>query len=67
MADLELYAVVRDFIERGGDVLLVIAAVTAAMWTLIYERFWYFRIGHREQRKRRGQKCRQARGRRRSK
>jgi biopolymer transport protein ExbB len=52
VADFELYAVVRDFIERGGDVLLVIAAVTAAMWTLIYERFWYFRIGHREQRKR---------------
>jgi biopolymer transport protein ExbB len=52
VADFEVYAVVRDFIERGGNVLLVIAAVTAVMWTLIYERVWYFRVGHREKRKR---------------
>jgi len=50
VADFEVYAAVRDFVERGGDVLLVIAAVTAMMWMLIYERVWYFRIGHRETR-----------------
>ena len=43
---------VRDFIEMGGNVLLVIAFVTGVMWTLILERFWYFRIGHPLERKR---------------
>jgi biopolymer transport protein ExbB len=40
---------VRDFVEQGGNVLLVIAVVTASMWTLIYERYWYFRTGHRRE------------------
>jgi len=44
MAELfEPYAAVRDFVERGGDVLFLIAFVTMAMWTLILERFWYFK------------------------
>ena len=47
LAEFEVYGAVRDFVERGGDVLLVIAFVTAAMWMLIYERFWYFRTRHR--------------------
>ncbi|MDJ0847741.1 MAG: MotA/TolQ/ExbB proton channel family protein [Myxococcota bacterium] len=47
MPELEAVAAVRDFIETGGDVLLVIAFVTGVMWTLIIERFWYFRTGHR--------------------
>ncbi|MCH2173740.1 MotA/TolQ/ExbB proton channel family protein [Myxococcota bacterium] len=34
---------VRDFIERGGDVLYLILGVTFLMWLLIIERFWYFR------------------------
>jgi biopolymer transport protein ExbB len=46
--DYEFIAVVRDFVEQGGDVLLVIAFATAVMWTMIYERFWYFRIAHRK-------------------
>ena len=37
---------VRDFIELGGNVLLVIAFVTGVMWTLILERFWYFRMSY---------------------
>ena len=45
MWEIETFAVVRAFIERGGNVLLVIAFVTAVMWTLILERFWYFRTG----------------------
>ena len=52
MWEVEPIAAVRDFIERGGDVLLVIAFVTAVMWTLIYERFWYFRTAHRREVKR---------------
>jgi len=45
--EVEAIAAVRDFVEQGGNVLLVIAFVTAVMWTLIYERFWYFRTRHR--------------------
>ena len=47
MLELEVVAKVRDFVEQGGDVMLVIAFVTVVMWALIYERFWYFRTDHR--------------------
>ena len=49
MPEIEVVFEVRDFVERGGNVLLVIALVTAVMWTLIYERFWYFRGPHRRE------------------
>ena len=49
MPELEAFGKVRDFVEQGGDVLLVIAFVTAVMWTLIYERFWYFRSQHKKE------------------
>ena len=49
MPDFEPLAQVRDFVEQGGDVLLVIAFVTAVMWSLIYERYWYFRNQHRKE------------------
>jgi biopolymer transport protein ExbB len=43
---------VREFVDRGGNVLLPIAAVTFLMWTLILERLWYFsRIAPREARR----------------
>lgn len=45
----EIIFTVRDFVERGGNVLLIIALVTTVMWTLIYERFWYFRVQHRRE------------------
>jgi biopolymer transport protein ExbB len=48
MWEIEAFAAVRGFIETGGDVLLVIAFVTATMWTLILERMWYFRLGYRD-------------------
>ncbi len=47
MPEFEAVASVRDFIETGGDVLLLIAFVTGVMWTLIIERFWYFQSGHK--------------------
>jgi biopolymer transport protein ExbB len=34
---------VRDFMDRGGDVLYLILVVTFFMWILILERQWYFR------------------------
>ncbi len=49
MLEIEAFAAVRDFVEQGGGVLLVIAFVTASMWTLIYERFWYFRTLHKQE------------------
>ncbi len=52
MWSIEAIAAVREFVEKGGDVLLVIAFVTAVMWTLMIERFWYFRFGHKHERER---------------
>ena len=34
---------VRDFLELGGNVLLMIMLVTLALWALIYERYSFFR------------------------
>jgi len=50
--EVEAIAAVLEFIETGGDVLLVIAFVTGVMWTLIIERFYYFRMGHRRETRR---------------
>ena len=46
MPELEAVSAVRDFLETGGEVLLYIGMTTLAMWTLILERFWYFRRVH---------------------
>lgn len=34
--------IIRRFMEAGGDVLWLIALLTFVMWTLVFERFWYF-------------------------
>ena len=41
----EAIEAVRDFVETGGDVLLVIAFVTGVMWTMILERVMYIWLG----------------------
>ncbi len=46
MFEFEAFGAIRDFVETGGDVMLVIAGVTFWMWWLILERFWYFRWVH---------------------
>lgn len=38
----DIYLAIQIFIERGGDVLWLIAAITFLMWALIFERVWYF-------------------------
>ncbi len=43
----DAYLSIVQFIELGGDVLYLIAAVTFLMWTLIFERFWFFRSEHK--------------------
>ena len=52
MQALEVVAAVRGFLETGGPVLLLIGLTTLAMWTLILERFWYFRRMHPVERRR---------------
>ncbi|MCG8588170.1 MAG: MotA/TolQ/ExbB proton channel family protein [Proteobacteria bacterium] len=42
----EVFIAVQSFMDRGGDVLWAIAAVTFLMWVLILERYWYFRRIH---------------------
>jgi biopolymer transport protein ExbB len=43
----DAYLAIVQFIELGGGVLYFIAAITFLMWTLIFERFWYFRAEHK--------------------
>ena len=52
MLEFEALQQVTDFVERGGDVLFVIAAVTGLMWTFIIERTWYYRLVYPAQRQR---------------
>ena len=39
----DIYIAIRSFFEAGGPVLWGILVVTIIMWTLIVERFWFFR------------------------
>ena len=41
----EAYRGIRDFLELGGDVLVVIMVVTVLLWSLIYERYSFLRNG----------------------
>ena len=43
----EAYLAIMRFIEMGGDVLWLIALITFLMWTLIFERFWFFQTEHK--------------------
>lgn len=45
LALMEAIAAIRAFLDQGGMVLLFIAALTFVMWTLIFERVWYFKGG----------------------
>ncbi len=39
----ESLLLIRDFMELGGDVLWGVFFVSILMWTLLIERFWYYR------------------------
>lgn len=39
----ETIETVQAFVDSGGPVLLAIAALTFVLWTLIFERIWYYR------------------------
>ena len=39
------------FMDKGGDVLWLIAILVFVMWTLIFERLWFFNFVWRQERK----------------
>lgn len=41
----DVLKIVSDFIDMGGPVLLIIGALLALMWCLIFERAFYFNSG----------------------
>lgn len=43
LALMEALDAINAFLEQGGPVMILIAALTFAMWTLIFERVWYFK------------------------
>jgi biopolymer transport protein ExbB len=43
----DAYIAIVSFMEQGGNVLWLIAALTFLMWTMIFERIWYFRSDHK--------------------
>ena len=45
---IEFSNAIRDFIEAGGHVLLVIGILIFSMWLMILERIFYFFNGHRK-------------------
>ncbi|MEM7016439.1 MAG: MotA/TolQ/ExbB proton channel family protein [Pseudomonadota bacterium] len=44
---LNAYESIRDFLESGGDVVMLIMCLIFFMWLLIFERILYFNFGHR--------------------
>ena len=45
---LDAYEALQVFLETGGIVLLLIGANIFGMWTLIFERIWFFQVGYRK-------------------
>jgi biopolymer transport protein ExbB len=43
----DAYLAILRFMEMGGDVLYLIAIITFLMWTLIFERVWFFWTEHK--------------------
>jgi len=44
----DAYLAIVTFMEQGGNVLWLIAALTFLMWTLLFERIWYFQSEHKD-------------------
>lgn len=42
LALMDALAAIKAFMAQGGFVLYLIAGLTFVMWTLIFERLWYF-------------------------
>lgn len=48
----EAFGAIQAFMERGGNVLFLVLAVTFIMWVLIIERLWYFSLEYKKQKNR---------------
>ncbi len=40
-----VFSAIGAFLDQGGPVMIAIAILTFVMWTLIFERVWYFKGG----------------------
>lgn len=40
----DIFEIILAFMDKGGNVLWLIAALVFFMWTLIFERLWYFSV-----------------------
>ena len=47
MGFYDIYIALSAFFAQGGDVLYLIALATFLMWSLLFERMWYFRTEHK--------------------
>ena len=45
-----IFEVILAFMDKGGNVLWLIAALVFFMWTLIFERIWYFNAAWKQDR-----------------
>jgi biopolymer transport protein ExbB len=43
----DAFNAIASFLDQGGNVLYPIAAITFLMWTMIFERIWYFQSEHK--------------------
>jgi biopolymer transport protein ExbB len=43
----QIFEAIRNFLEQGGNVLIIIAFVIGAMWMIMTERFIYFNGEHK--------------------
>jgi biopolymer transport protein ExbB len=46
---IEIFEAIRDFLETGGNVLLVIGLLIFVMWLLILERVMYVKFAHKRE------------------
>ncbi|MDN7125133.1 MotA/TolQ/ExbB proton channel family protein [Pseudidiomarina terrestris] len=46
---IDFYNAIQDFVETGGQVLLIIGILIFIMWLMILERIFYFTRGHQQQ------------------
>jgi biopolymer transport protein ExbB len=43
-----IFIAIRTFMEAGGNVLYLIAGATFIMWAIIFERWWFINVEHRQ-------------------
>jgi len=43
LALLDALAAIQAFVQSGGPILVAIAIMTFVMWTLLFERFWFYK------------------------